>query len=167
MWRSINSRRAMIEHITKDLTTVGRGVIAQGVNCRGVMGSGVALALRTKFPEIFPPYKELCNEYSNNRLSLLGCVQLVDVSDLSRNETLIVANCFTQLNYGRGNVVYADIDAVKHSLVRLIAEAIDRELPLYIPRIGCKRGGLNWDTQVGPTLEQLDRKDVEVFVCDL
>jgi O-acetyl-ADP-ribose deacetylase (regulator of RNase III) len=155
----------MITYLTKDITTVERGIIAHGCNCRGVMGSGVALAIRNKWPIVYDRYHKLFEEYKNVRMKLLGYVQLVDLTN--GDETLLVANVHTQLNYGRDNLVYADIDAVKHGLSRVISDAAGLSLPLYLPRIGCGLGGLDWDTQVGPILEQLNREDVEIYVCDL
>jgi hypothetical protein len=41
-------------------------------------------------------------------------------------------------------------------------------LPLYMPRIGCGLGGLDWDKDVGPVLEHLaEQLNVQVYVCDL
>jgi hypothetical protein len=47
--------------------------------------------------------------------------------------------------------------------------AYNAELPLYAVKIGCLRGGLDWETEVKPVFEQLaDKyKDVEFFVCDI
>jgi len=43
------------------------------------------------------------------------------------------------------------------------------DLPIYMPRIGCGLGGLDWDTEVGPIVEKINElyPRVEVFVCDL
>lgn len=34
--------------------------IAHQVNCRGKMGSGVALAIKQKYPEVYQKYSEAC-----------------------------------------------------------------------------------------------------------
>ena len=41
--------------------------------------------------------------------------------------------------------------------------------PVYIPRIGCGLGGLNWDKDVEPIMKGLDDdyKRIHIFVCDL
>lgn len=46
--------------------------IVNTVNCVGTMGKGVALAMKTRFPEIFPRYKEACDE----RLLVPGTVMI-------------------------------------------------------------------------------------------
>jgi len=152
----------MITYIKKDITTVERGIVLHGCNARGKQGSGVALAVRNKWPTEYTEYAKLCEEFKDNAMSLLGYLQLVEVG-----RGLFVGNAITQLNYGYDGGVYADIDAVKSSLTRAVLEAKERELPLYLPRIGCGLGGLSWEKQVGPILEQLNSKDVDIYVCDL
>jgi hypothetical protein len=40
----------------------GDNVVAHQVNCVGVMGSGVALAIRDKYPRVYTEYLEFCNK---------------------------------------------------------------------------------------------------------
>lgn len=49
----------LVTYIVMDITTATRGIVVHGVNCQGVMGSGVALAIRTKWPQIFESYKKI------------------------------------------------------------------------------------------------------------
>ena len=36
--------------------------IVNTVNCRGVMGKGLALEFKNKYPEMFEAYKQACND---------------------------------------------------------------------------------------------------------
>lgn len=65
--------------------------IGQGVNCKGLMGAGIAVAFREEYPEMYVKYQELC---SKNTVLLPGSVQIymVDVTD-SRPD---VINLFSQ-----------------------------------------------------------------------
>lgn len=158
----------MINYIQKDVTTVDDGIVAHGCNCQGVMGSGVALAIRNKWPKAYETYNAICVSYSKTH-ELLGDVHFVVVEmDAAGVPTVIVANCFTQHLFGRDKV-HADVDAVEGSLTQAFTLASGANMPLYMPRIGCGLGGLNWDTQVGPVVEKLSEKfsTVEVNVCDL
>ena len=47
-----------MDFIQKDITTERHGLIIHGVNCQGVMGSGVALAIRNKWPVVYDEYKK-------------------------------------------------------------------------------------------------------------
>lgn len=161
----------MIHYIKKDVTTVERGVIAHGVNCQGKMGSGVAKALVTKWPAIFPPYEKLCKGVEGHQSELLGLCHMVNVGEEGNN--LFVANCFTQNYYGKDGKMYADIIAVENSIAYAVGAAYGLQLPFYMPPIGCGLGGLNWERDVKPILEKIDQGAadlgtvVDIFVCDI
>ena len=44
--------------IKGDLLNETTGLIAHGVNCQGVMGKGIALAIKKKYPQVFIDYKQ-------------------------------------------------------------------------------------------------------------
>jgi O-acetyl-ADP-ribose deacetylase (regulator of RNase III) len=143
---------------TKDITTVkAPGFIAHGVNCRRAMGFGVAKALLDKWPDVR-------TQYISHGSMVLGEAQFIEVG-----QNLIVANCFTQSNYGYDGRKYADLKAVRDSLGKSALFA--RKLgiaEIHIPRIGCGFGGLDWDREVEPTLLGLERHyPVTFVVCDL
>lgn len=152
----------MISHITRDITSVDTGIIAHGCNTHGVMGAGVAAAIKSKFPTAFQEYHRLCKKYSDPT-ELLGTCQIVDVS-----EDLRIANCFTQASYGR-NGKHADIDAIKSSLDGLFAYASVKLMPIYLPKIGAGLGGLDWETDVLPVIEELasEHSDVSILICSI
>lgn len=103
----------IINEIEGDVTSPTVGIIGHGVNCQGVMGSGVALTIRQKFPKAYEAYLELCARTSD-RTNLLGTTQLVEVGP-----QLYVANMFTQFNYGRDGGPYASIQAVREACSQL------------------------------------------------
>lgn len=154
----------MISFIKKDITTVTTGVIAHGVNCVGVMGSGVALSIRNKWNNVFTEYVDLVKKY-NNPSELLGVSQVVQVE---QNE-LYVLNGFTQVSFGSDSKTYANVQAVEQVISSGLAYAEYKNLPFYMPKIGCLRGGLSWEVDINPILVQLsnDHPTVEIFVCDL
>ena len=43
--------------IEGDITLESSGLIIQGVNCQGAMGSGIALAIKNRWPEVYDAYK--------------------------------------------------------------------------------------------------------------
>lgn len=157
----------MITYVNKDITTVERGIVAHGVNCQGVMGSGVAAALRRKYPQIFTVYKLICDMYTKNPDWMLGLVDIVDINR-GLDPDLFIVNCFTQERYGRDGQKYADLDAVASSLERCFGLAQGLALPLFIPKIGCGLGGLSWETEVEPVVQKLaDKYGMVVHVCTL
>lgn len=107
----------IIRNITGDVTAPIKGIIGHGVNCQGVMGSGVAAAIRSKFPKAYTEYLALCARKKPEEL--LGTTQLVQITD-----ELWVANMFTQLNFGHDGKVYASIKAIREACLDL---AVQRE----------------------------------------
>ena len=166
----------MIAYETKDITSTTLGVVAHGVNCQGAMGSGVALAIMRKWPEIRESYMR----YKPGR-HLLGSVDFVDVDPfhLLNNEErfdasgypqpydLVVANCFTQEFYGGDGRKYADEEAVAKCLANVYAYADIYELPVVLPQIGCGLAGLDWEADLVPIINSLDEKfsRVDTTIC--
>lgn len=158
-----------IRYVKKDLITVTHGVIGHGVNCQGVMGSGVAKALRDKWPTIFPPYKAHCLEYKLTGRSncLLGQVDFVHVG--SDKTPLFVANMFTQEYYGKDGKRYAEPGAIQAALGLVGAFGWKWLTPVYLPRIGCGLGGLSWDNDVLPIVEIVAGiyPEIDFIICDV
>lgn len=150
----------MIEYIKKDVTTTELGIVAHGVNCQRTMGSGVALAIRKKWPTAYSAYMD-----NPGGKAMLGTCQLVSIYD---DESLWVANCYTQVFYGK-NGKFANADAVGRSMSTCLRYADVFGLPVYMPRIGCGLGGLDWDKEVLPQLEAVSEEfnRVLIYVCDL
>lgn len=165
----------MLSYIKHNVVDTLSGVVAHGCNCQGVMGSGVALAIRKKWPSAYAKYCEVVSAHRNSHhpdmSGLLGYVRMVDVGHnelLCEPDTLFVANMFTQEYYGGDGRVYASLTAIERALDVTMDFCKPANLSLFIPRIGCGLGGLDWDTQVGPVVEKLQQlNEVNVFVCDL
>lgn len=160
-----------IEYITLDLTKVNHGIVAHGCNCQGKMGAGVALAIRKKWPAAYYEYVDLVSSVGpKNRASLLGKSQVVEV-ERTEISVVYVANLFTQEYYGREpGRRYADPKAIRHALANCLIVCSNYDLPLYMSRIGCSLGGLDWDTDVLPIVTELNAKlgdSIPIFVCDL
>lgn len=138
-----------------DVTTAKTGFIVHGVNCQGVMGSGVAKTIKDKWPKVFDNYKKYCGTFAD-KSSLLGNIQPVNVGD-----GLYVVNLFSQLNYGRSQSEYsgqASADKISQGLHKLCWLMTGKGLPpeclrIHMPEIGGKRGGLNFDKDVMPLIE--------------
>lgn len=127
----------MIEVIHANILTAKEDIIVQQVNCRGVMGAGLALAIRKKYPEVYDKYMIACNTV--NPEDLLGKVQKVITYD-----NKIIINMFSQLNYGRGSV-QTDYEAMRKCLYKIYLYAKLNKLTVAIPyNIGCGLAGGTW-----------------------
>lgn len=135
----------MILEIQGDLLETDCKLICHGVNCQGVMGSGVAEALATRFKGLKSAYMSHCDLLFGSGGSpsdLLGSVYIVQIEE----DGPFIANCFTQQNYGSGHQVYVNYDALHHCVSALVMEMAAMGIKeLAIPRIGCGLAGGNWE----------------------
>lgn len=140
-----------------DLLSVDRGIIVHGCNCQGVMGSGIAKAIREKWPVVYDAYES--HYYNCDDTLYLGDIVTVASYDCNddwypyiNNYTtdlpaeLIVVNAMTQFDYGRDkNVVYVDYDAITAAFARVKILARETKLPVHFPRIGAGLANGDWD----------------------
>lgn len=135
----------MTTHYTQQIVfgnilSVNKGIIVHGCNAKGVMGAGVALAVRKTYPEAFRVYREVFEEVGLE----LGTVSFVPVA-----ENLIIANAITQENYtsqAKGPACMVDYKAIRNCFKEIAIEAKATNLPVHYPMIGAGLGGGDWDT---------------------
>ena len=154
----------------------GADIICHQVNCQGAMNSGVAKAIRQKWPKVYTEYKAKCDyeEATVNDLygkyespidwseCLLGDIQVVLV-----DENKAVINMFAQQYYGYDQKRYTSYDAFWYCLGR-IKRVINPEKTIAFPaRIGCVRGGANWNVILKMIEEVLGDYNVEIWDYDV
>lgn len=137
----------MIPIIEGNLLDVKTGVICHQVNCQGVMGSGIALQIKNRWPEVFNTYTahvraaqpQEFRTYVRPGRSVLGEIDLVKVQD-----GLNVANIYGQDGYGMDGRRYTNYGAVAQAFARLKIQLGGYDM-LYVPyNMGCDRGGADW-----------------------
>lgn len=139
----------MIEFIKGDITSVTNGLVIHGTNCSGAFGSGVAGAIRVKWPIVYEVFKD----YPPGK-HLLGEFVPVKI-----NDDLHVANCYTQLFFGSDGKRYASPEAIKKSLTSAYSYAKKHGIKsISLPKIGAGLGGLSWEDEVFPIVEHISNK---------
>lgn len=110
-------------------------VIAHQTNCKGVMGAGLALAIRESYPEIMLEYQEACQSKH-----MLGECQLIATQD-----DRYIANLFGQDAFGSGRQTdYNALQSALNSLVDLMqARGLSSVSMPY--NLGCGLAGGDWD----------------------
>lgn len=164
----------MVHYVNGNLLESNCPVICHQVNCMGKMNSGIAKAIREKWPVVFKEYKELSESwhswayahYDQNpedwvMMAMLGKVQQVQVA-----ENQFVLNLFGQGSYGYDGKRYTSYDAFWECLHGIRA-LVSQEVPLAFPdHIGCCRGGANW-TIIKTMIEEVLGEDYEVYIYKL
>lgn len=130
----------MVKIKNGDILDSTEDIIIHQVNCQGRMGSGVALGIKLKYPEVYKEYSNICKDLEHKILS--GCFQEVSVSDGK-----IVINMFSQDKYGYDGKRYTNyIHFTKAFSNILLHHNNTQNNNIAIPyKIGCCRGGGDWN----------------------
>ena len=151
----------MIKIQTKvgNLMNVTSGHIVHGCNAQGVMGSGVALAVKRKFPGAYESYML---QHQGSGLKL-GRAYPEPISG-----QLMVWNAITQEGFG-SSTRNTNYDAIQ-TCFEQIDEAVSRyenliPAEVHIPLIGAARGGGNWEI-IREIIEQTMNYPVTLWLPD-
>lgn len=152
----------MIRVVDKDLLDSDADILVHQTNCMGIMGSGVALALKLRYPEIFPPYKQLCSQKGSK---LLGTTQVI-VTESGK----VIANLFGQDRINRtwylgGQVT--NLAAVENGMCEVIAYAKQHGISkIALPyKMGAVRGGARWEDVLAIIEKVCQDVEIEVEIC--
>jgi O-acetyl-ADP-ribose deacetylase (regulator of RNase III) len=140
-----------------NLMNVTEGHIVHGCNAQGVMGSGVALAVKRKYPGAYDDYME---QYATDGLEL-GRAYVYAV-----NDKLYVWNAITQEGFGAPtrNTSYDAIQTCFEEINELV-RAVLIPAEIHIPMIGAARGGGNWEI-IREIIEQTVTYPVTLWLPD-
>ena len=120
-----------MKEVTGNLIAADEIAIGHGVNTKGLMGAGVAKAIRTAYPDVSVPYIEWCQTAKG------GDVQIVNIS-----ATRMVVNIASQELPGAN----AEYEWLTQGLFTAARKLIDLDVyKLALPRIGSGIGGLHWE----------------------
>lgn len=123
------------------------------VNCYGVMGKGIALQFKQRYPDMFNEYKLACKNFE---LSSGGDIWIYDYVDMYKPKKIL---CFAT------KVMWQYPSRI---------EWIERGLQVFFnnykywklesvawPKLGCTNGGLDWENEVKPLMiKYLDDIDI-------
>lgn len=140
------------ELINGNLLDAKADFICHQVNCQGKMGSGVAKAVRERYPNVYEQYKLFCD--INRIEQLLGFSQYVKVSDDADKQPYYVINMFAQANYGYDGKQYTSLEAFKKCLESINSHCIGYTVA-FPWKIACCRGGADWNVVLPMILETL------------
>lgn len=123
-----------------NILNIKKGIICHQVNCKGVMGAGLALQIKKKWPEVYETYKD-CHI---GGITTLGRTIIKPI----KGHPLYVANLCAQNAYGRKTkIVHTNYKALEACLKSLAEWRVKNEptMLVYIPyKMSCGLAGGSW-----------------------
>ena len=107
------------------------------VNCVGVMGAGVALEFKNKYPEMFKDYKKACTA---NKIRP-GKPHVWSNNNFCDDENVVIVN-FPTKDHWRKPSEYQYIEDGLNWLHNFLKK--EGNVTITIPALGCGHGGLDW-----------------------
>jgi len=126
----------MIKFLSGNILESKAYALVNTVNTVGVMGKGIALQFKNKFPYNYVIYREACLKHEVK----IGLLLPVEGRSLHLGERLIIN--FPTKTHWRFPSEYSYIEKGLEALVKLIAEKEIKSIAL--PALGCGNGGLDW-----------------------
>lgn len=131
--------------------------LVNSVNCVGVMGRGIALQFKRKYPDNFKAYRLACEQKEVKP----GRVFVFDTGSFANPRYII--NFPTKVHW-RGK---SRLDYIESGLEALAAEIRERNISsIAVPPLGTDLGKLNWvdvRPRIEATLEGIDCLDAIIF----
>ncbi len=122
----------MIEYIEGDIFDSPAQVIVNTVNTVGVMGKGLALSFKQRYPKMFEQYKTACEKHQLT----IGKLMLVYEAD----HWLLLFP--TKENWRNPS----KIEYIEKGLFKFVNTYADKNITsVAFPRLGCGNGELNWE----------------------
>jgi O-acetyl-ADP-ribose deacetylase (regulator of RNase III) len=124
----------MIDYFNGNIFNTKADIIAHCVNCRKVMGGGIALQIKKRFPIVYKKYCDILNKKGPD--NCFGKSQLIQLDDIA------IANLFGQKDFGTDKQ-YLDYNALESSFNHLLFQMNTHNLNsvAFPDMIGCGLSG--------------------------
>jgi O-acetyl-ADP-ribose deacetylase (regulator of RNase III) len=149
----------MIQSTQGNLLEAKVEAMVNAVNTVGVMGAGIALQFRQKYPEMFKAYSQACESGAVTP----GKMHVFELGNQDACPRWIIN--FPTKRHWREPSRLADVVAGLTDLVSQVQRLNIRSIA--IPPLGCGLGGLDWD-EVRPRIEKAfaNIPDVQVVLFE-
>ncbi|PRD54695.1 type II toxin-antitoxin system antitoxin DNA ADP-ribosyl glycohydrolase DarG [Sphingobacterium gobiense] len=147
----------MIQFLQGDLLQADTQALVNTVNTVGVMGKGIALQFKNRFPKNYQIYKEACKRQELK----IGQMLVVKDGDLL-NEKYIIN--FPTKEHWKSPSKIEYIEQGLSDLKEVIKQYSIKSIAL--PPLGCGNGGLDWNIVKPMIVESLGNLDVLISVYE-
>jgi O-acetyl-ADP-ribose deacetylase (regulator of RNase III) len=146
----------MVYYVNGNLLDAKTNFICHQVNCQRKMNSGIAKAIREKWPCVYDVY--LKREPELGKICLVNIVGNIPIQG--------IINMYGQDTYGYDGRRYTSYDAF-WSCLHEIKDILPKGDTIAFPdHIGCCRGGANWNI-IKAMIEEVLGTDYEVYIYKL
>ena len=141
----------MIEYVEGNIFDSPAQVIVNTVNIVGVMGKGIALEFKNRYPQMFEKYKTACEKH----MLTIGKLMLVSAPD----HMLLLFPTKENWRYP------SKISYIEQGLKRFCDNYAQRGITsIAFPKLGCGNGELDWN-EVRPLMERyLKNLPIDVYI---
>lgn len=147
----------MIEFVEGDFFDYEADIRVNTVNCVGVMGAGVALLFKNKYPKMYEDYLKECN---------LGRVK-IGKPHVWRSNQMFSENNLTIINFPTKDHWKnpSEYEFVEKGLIWLKQYLQDiGDVTITLPALGCGNGGLDWNIVKKMISDKLDALKARILV---
>ncbi|MFN7904279.1 MAG: macro domain-containing protein [Pseudobdellovibrionaceae bacterium] len=144
----------MVTYLRGNIFETAAQVITNTVNCAGVMGAGLALEFKNRFPKMFDDYKIRCKK---NEV-------IPGVPYLWEDNSVQILNFPTKRHWKENSLITDIEDGLKYLAIHY--QEMGLQSIALLP-LGCGLGGLDWQV-VKPLVEKHlgGLPDLEVYVYE-
>ena len=126
--------------------------IVNTINCVGVMGAGIALEYKLRFPEMFEYYVKRCRKHEVK----------IGIPYLYTHENISILNFPTKKHWRDGSELEWIELGLKYFKAHYKKWGITS---IAFPKLGTEHGGLNWEDVNKLMVRYLDNLDISVVIC--
>lgn len=147
----------MIEFTKGNLLEANTEALVNTVNTVGVMGKGIALQFKNRFPTNFKIYRDACK----NKTFSVGEILVVEEGDLYNKKYII--NFPTKAHWKQDSkyeYISSGLIALKKALKEYGINSV------AIPPLGCGNGGLDWEIVRKMIEDAFEHSDIHVVVFE-
>ncbi|MCP4596142.1 macro domain-containing protein [Neptuniibacter sp.] len=141
----------MIEIIKGNIFTTKCQVIVNTVNCVGVMGAGIALECRLRYPDMYGRYVELCNQHK------------IDIGNLwlYKSSTPWILNVPTKKDWKKPS----SVSYLRAGLDKFCQTYESKDIhSIAFPLLGADKGGIDQEVSLDIMTEYLSDLDLKVEI---
>lgn len=147
----------MLKFVTGDFFDYDADLRINTVNCVGVMGAGVALLFKNKYPDMFKQYYIACkNDEVQPGIPYVW-------QDTNMFSTTTIINFPTKIHWKNPS----EYEYIEKGLKWLKEFLLDKEgSTITVPALGCGHGGLEWDKVKGMIQHHLGNVRTNVLIFE-